>query len=253
VLFFANQRKIDAMRMKRESPFETQYRSYTSDPAGLAVALRDRQSQRERIESLPHVETMPRLSEIREDFKLKGLKLPSSDIATIERHRHIEQILVDDLLATYADNNTVERNAIRRLIWAISSKLNRNVDPNDAFNALLRHIRDTETEQTFDTIANAGNTEELDDRLVRLNDVKDGLKMDVYGDDLESAAETLEGEFSSALNAAAGVPLEELRAKIRQDLSDLRLIRDEVYFRLLFPNQARASEEAREHQKKRAA
>ncbi len=242
------------MRREGSSALNATYIPYTSTPEGRAVARHAQKHHQDWLASLPHVEMPPQLKDVGRYLTEHGHPIPSRDLSPMERHRAVEKILMDDLFQTYTEEDGAEkRNMIRRFIWAVSRKINLNDDPNLATTALLRHLQMLDTERTYDAIANAGNTEELDDRIGRLTEMKEGLHYGVTGEDLTPHAETAESEYSEALRVVNQNLTDGLKEKAEQDLTDLRLVRDEIYFRLLFPNQARMNDNQQRTPRRRSA
>lgn len=233
--------------MSRESPFDM-HRGWTHGAERLANAIHRR--DKDALNELPQVEILPDDEEV-------GAHLRESHPDKLNASpEEVERLLMDDLWMIYAsdDGDDTEREAqkdcLRRLIWKNSQHLNKSESPEAALLAAIRLEREAEAEQAYAESSGIEQAEEADDRHARIVQLKETLALNIRGDghgtndDLRPILDTIEGEYTSALHTAAHGFTEKLKEQAAKDLSDLRLIRDEIYLRHLFPNQAKLRDRA---------
>jgi hypothetical protein len=230
--------------MKRGNPFETSHTAWSNRQPELARSLHERHLKE--LKSLPQVEILPSLEDVKGYFDEQPGGRP--DDMTL---RDAERLLVSDLWKEYAhDADDAPKDRIRRLLWAVSRKMNGNTNPDEPLRILLRHVSDAEGENDIASRIDPSDTEETEDRLERLIAAKDALRFDADEEGMRSIVDTIEGEFENALNRTSPAFNDKMRAMAERELSDIRVVRDKIYFDILFPNQAKIRNGTRHHRRR---
>jgi len=219
---------------------ETLWRPYTSTPEGLRIA-RDAHARHEsEIRNLPHVEILPTNDDLKSYLRERVPPVPPREpwMGTVERVKQIEQLLTDDLYRARSENANPDLiDHIRSLIWLIGQKLHQS-SSQTAMKTLLRHIDAAETERDFVGRYDADEAAEKGEHIKELSQLEEALRIGVTGEELRPSAEIIENEMSGAASRMHH-GYEKIRDAATREFELLRVVRNEVYLRFLFPSHAR--------------
>jgi hypothetical protein len=249
--------------MKRGNPFETSHTAWSNRRPELARSLHERHLKE--LKSLPQVDLPPTLEEQKAFFKEQHPKKRFEELTTLEK----EDLLMDDLFTSIAEEaGDAEKDRIRRLIWSVSRSINRSRNRDDAMRVLIREIieaeRDAKHSEAWDdhpdARINPNDAMETDHRLDRLELIKeaiaekdrrseeeDDVAEQLKEKELRIAAEEMEGLYSSALHSSMYGYGDKHKHEAAAELSNLRPVRDELYFQLLYPNLVKLRDGVRRH------
>lgn len=234
---------------------ETRWKSYTSTPQGVAAENKFRAEQRRRIEDHPHVDIPPTADDVNAYFASRHRELPQREpgMSALDRQKRIERELMDNLYIAQSESAEAGKiDEIRRLVWFVSQGLNANTSSDAAKRALRRHIEQTESERDFVRRYDPREADIVEERIAELRQMSEAIEMGNSGEDLRDAASAIEGELSSTISKIThGSPY--IKRDGERELSDLRVIRDEIYLLLLFPNLAKNREGEQPRSRRRSS
>lgn len=183
-------------------------------------------------------EKRPTVHALVEYLRRKGRGAECTDDAHCHPEKY-EPGMMEELLALRADaeEHPEALREIREVIWAGSSRTHDETTPAHAAE-LVRALKDG-LEDRRDTAAASSpdDVPDLEEEMERLSNVISNLRQSKTGEELEESVHTIEDWFAITLRHSKnnGIP-KAMREKIQKELATLRLVRDELYHSLLFPN-----------------
>ncbi len=218
-------------------PFST-HLSGPRTPAEVQIARRERKERRDRLAKVD-LERIPGQDELIRYLERRGRGADCTDELHCYPERY-ESKLMDDLYAARVAKDEKSLREIREVIWAGSWRLHKASDPISAAKLVQDMLDETVNEKRRVAAVNPEDAKDLRETLDELSAVGEALQGLKTGDALEPAARTIEDRYAATLRrVGAERSLPRVREQAKKELSSLRLIRDELYYGLLFPNWAR--------------
>lgn len=239
------------MPRPERQPFST-HMSGPRTPAEVQIARRERKERRERLSEV-ELERMPGQDALISYLQRRGRGSDCTDELHCYPERY-ESKLMDDMYAARAANHEESLREIREVIWTGSWRLHKTHDPMTAAR-LVEDLRDkVDREQSVLEATHPQDAKDMQETLDELSAVSEVLRDLKTGDTLEPATQTIEDRYASTLRRAeAEHSLPRVREQAKKELSGLRVVRDELYYSLLFPNWARTRNAATRKTFKRGA
>lgn len=215
------------------TPFEVRYEPWETKNPLLARTLYERRQKKEQTE----FELPPTWRDVEQYLhRSDRTKLIPGREPAVSSLEH-EQALHTDLELARLHEDTDEAKKLRELIWASSARVNKQPHSQQKIDQLTdTFIQYTESTNAGLERVDAGDAEALQERIDQIREAVRALELkNIQGDDLEDAARVIEHEYNLLLRETLRTPHRQTRKKLQQELSGLRIIRDALYKRLLFP------------------
>lgn len=215
--------------MRMEGPRTPQEVSFAKEAHRKRDVERSRQSER--------LEEQPTLVDVREHLVRRGLERLCPTIHDC-KPANVEPVLTQDLETAREKRDEEQLLHIRRLLWTDSRQINTNDSPKRAESIAQRLLAEVLRKQQEIARYDADAVHDLKERIADIRNIIESLRRNRYGKDLEDETVLVESWFASALYTSQS-PYEGIRKRALRELSDLRILRDEFYFRRCFPSWAK--------------